>query len=184
MTAIPNFAQVPLDPPATGKPAATATAPEAPVWETPEGIAVKPVFTDADTAGLDFIDGLPGIAPYVRGPYPAMYALQPWTIRQYAGFSTAEDCNAFYRRNIAAGQKGLSIAFDLATHRGYDSDHPRVKGDVGMAGVAIDSIYDMRVLFDGIPLQDMTVSMTMNGAVLPILALFIVAGEVQGVSPQ
>lgn len=184
MSSIPNFAQVPLDPPATGKPAAKAAAPEAPVWETPEGIPVKPVFTDADTAGLDFIDGMPGIAPYLRGPYPAMYALQPWTVRQYAGFSTAEDSNAFYRRNIAAGQKGLSIAFDLATHRGYDSDHPRVKGDVGMAGVAIDSIYDMRVLFDGIPLQDMTVSMTMNGAVLPILALFIVAGEEQGVSPQ
>ena len=165
-------------------PAAGLTAPEAPVWETPEGIPVKPVFTDADTAGLDFIDTMPGIAPFVRGPYPAMYALQPWTIRQYAGFSTAEDSNAFYRRNIAAGQKGLSIAFDLATHRGYDSDHPRVKGDVGMAGVAIDSIYDMRTLFDGIPLQDMTVSMTMNGAVLPVLALFIVAGEEQGVSPK
>ncbi|MBS0270169.1 MAG: methylmalonyl-CoA mutase, partial [Proteobacteria bacterium] len=155
MTSIPNFAQVPLDPPVPGKPAAKAVAPEAPVWETPEGIPVKPVFTDQDTAGLGFIDGLPGIAPYVRGPYPAMYALQPWTVRQYAGFSTAEDSNAFYRRNIAAGQKGLSIAFDLATHRGYDSDHPRVKGDVGMAGVAIDSIYDMRVLFDGIPLDRM-----------------------------
>ncbi|MET0431935.1 MAG: methylmalonyl-CoA mutase, partial [Hyphomicrobium sp.] len=184
MTSIPNFAQIPLDPDAPGKPAAAAAAPETPVWETPEGIAVKPVFTDADTAGLDFVDGLPGIAPFVRGPYPAMYALQPWTVRQYAGFSTAEDSNAFYRRNIAAGQKGLSIAFDLATHRGYDSDHPRVRGDVGMAGVAIDSIYDMRVLFDGIPLQEMTVSMTMNGAVLPILALFIVAGEEQGVPPQ
>ncbi len=183
MTSIPNFAQIPLNPEAPGKPAPAAKAPEAPVWETPEGIPVKPVFTDTDTRGLDFIDGLPGIAPFVRGPYPAMYALQPWTIRQYAGFSTAEDSNAFYRRNIAAGQKGLSIAFDLATHRGYDSDHPRVKGDVGMAGVAIDSIYDMRVLFDGIPLQDMTVSMTMNGAVLPILALFIVAGEEQGVPP-
>ncbi|WP_409562431.1 methylmalonyl-CoA mutase [Hyphomicrobium sp. B1] len=184
MTSIPNFAQIPLDPETPVKSASAAEAPSAPVWETPEGIPVKPVFTDADTAGLDFIDGLPGIAPYVRGPYPAMYALQPWTIRQYAGFSTAEDSNAFYRRNIAAGQKGLSIAFDLATHRGYDSDHPRVKGDVGMAGVAIDSIYDMRVLFDGIPLQDMTVSMTMNGAVLPVLALFIVAGEEQGVPPQ
>ncbi len=184
MTSIPNFSQIPLDPETPAKPSAAAKAPEAPVWETPEGIPVKPVFTDADTAGLDFVDGLPGIAPFVRGPYPAMYALQPWTVRQYAGFSTAEDSNAFYRRNIAAGQKGLSIAFDLATHRGYDSDHPRVKGDVGMAGVAIDSIYDMRVLFDGIPLQDMTVSMTMNGAVLPILALFIVAGEEQGVPPQ
>ncbi len=184
MTSIPNFAQVPLNPTEAGKAMPKAAAPETPVWETPEGISVKPVFTDADTAGLDFIDGLPGIAPFVRGPYPAMYALQPWTIRQYAGFSTAEDSNAFYRRNIAAGQKGLSIAFDLATHRGYDSDHPRVKGDVGMAGVAIDSIYDMRVLFDGIPLQDMTVSMTMNGAVLPVLALYIVAGEEQGVPPQ
>ncbi|MGQ0672541.1 MAG: methylmalonyl-CoA mutase [Hyphomicrobium sp.] len=153
-------------------------------WLTPEGIPVKPVYTGADTAGLDFLDGLPGIAPYLRGPYPAMYVTQPWTIRQYAGFSTAEDSNAFYRRNIAAGQKGLSIAFDLATHRGYDSDHPRVKGDVGMAGVAIDSIYDMRTLFDGIPLQEMTVSMTMNGAVLPVLALFIVAGEEQGVGPD
>ena len=151
---------------------------------TPEGIRVKPVYTAADTAGLDFIDGLPGIAPYLRGPYPAMYVTQPWTIRQYAGFSTAEDSNAFYRRNIAAGQKGLSVAFDLATHRGYDSDHPRVRGDVGMAGVAIDSIYDMRTLFDGIDLSQMSVSMTMNGAVLPILALFIVAGEEQGVSPQ
>jgi len=184
MTSIPNFAQIPLDPESPGTPIATIKAPEAPIWETPEGIPVKPVFSDADTAGLDFIDGLPGIPPFVRGPYPAMYALQPWTIRQYAGFSTAEDSNAFYRRNIAAGQKGLSIAFDLATHRGYDSDHPRVKGDVGMAGVAIDSIYDMRTLFDGIPLQDMTVSMTMNGAVLPVLALFIVAGEEQGVPPE
>ena len=153
-------------------------------WMTPEGIAVKPVYTGADTEGLDFLDTFPGIAPYLRGPYPTMYVTQPWTIRQYAGFSTAEDSNAFYRRNIAAGQKGLSIAFDLATHRGYDSDHPRVKGDVGMAGVAIDSILDMRTLFDGIPLSEMTVSMTMNGAVLPVLALFIVAGEEQGVSPE
>ncbi len=150
----------------------------------PEGIAVKPVYTAADTAGLDFLDTFPGIPPYLRGPYPAMYALQPWTVRQYAGFSTAEDSNAFYRRNIAAGQKGLSVAFDLATHRGYDSDHPRVRGDVGMAGVAIDSIYDMRTLFSGIPLEQMSVSMTMNGAVLPVLALFIVAGEEQGVPPE
>jgi methylmalonyl-CoA mutase len=153
-------------------------------WVTPEGIAVQRVYTAADTAGLDFLDGYPGIAPYVRGPYPTMYVTQPWTIRQYAGFSTAEDSNAFYRRNIAAGQKGLSVAFDLATHRGYDSDHPRVRGDVGMAGVAIDSIYDMRTLFDGINLGDMTVSMTMNGAVLPVLALFIVAGEEQGVPTE
>ena len=144
---------------------------------------MKQVYTAADTAGLDFLDGYPGIAPYLRGPYPTMYVAQPWTIRQYAGFSTAEDSNAFYRRNIAAGQKGLSVAFDLATHRGYDSDHPRVRGDVGMAGVAINSIYDMRTLFDGIHLDDMTVSMTMNGAVLPVLALFIVAGEEQGVAP-
>ena len=152
-------------------------------WLTPEGIAVKKSYSAADTAGLDFLDGYPGIAPFLRGPYPTMYVTQPWTIRQYAGFSTAEDSNAFYRRNIAAGQKGLSIAFDLATHRGYDSDHPRVRGDVGMAGVAINSIYDMRTLFDGIDLADMTVSMTMNGAVLPVLALFIVAGEEQGVAP-
>ncbi len=150
-------------------------------FQTPEGIDLKAHYTSADIAGLDFVDGRPGFAPFVRGPYPAMYATQPWTIRQYAGFSTAEDSNAFYRRNLAAGQKGLSVAFDLATHRGYDSDHPRVKGDVGMAGVAIDSILDMRTLFDGIPLDQMSVSMTMNGAVLPILALFVVAGEEQGV---
>jgi len=150
-------------------------------WTTPEGIAVKPVYGERDLAGLDFLDTYPGKPPFLRGPYPAMYAAQPWTIRQYAGFSTAEDSNAFYRRNLAAGQKGLSIAFDLATHRGYDSDHPRVAGDVGMAGVAIDSIYDMRTLFSGIPLDQMSVSMTMNGAVLPVLALYIVAAEEQGV---
>jgi methylmalonyl-CoA mutase len=154
------------------------------VWETPEGIPVKPLYTGADTVGLDFLDDFPGIAPFGRGPYPTMYTNQPWTIRQYAGFSTAEDSNAFYRRNLAAGQKGLSVAFDLATHRGYDSDHPRVTGDVGMAGVAIDSIYDMRTLFAGIPLDQMSVSMTMNGAVLPIMSLYIVAAEEQGVSPQ
>ena len=181
MTRIPDFTKIALGTQVASKAPPAMPQTPASIWETPEGIAVKPVYTGADTAGLDFLDGLPGIAPYVRGPYPAMYALQPWTIRQYAGFSTAEDSNAFYRRNIAAGQKGLSIAFDLATHRGYDSDHPRVKGDVGMAGVAIDSIYDMRTLFDSIPLADMTVSMTMNGAVLPVLALFIVAGEEQGV---
>jgi methylmalonyl-CoA mutase len=151
--------------------------------ETPEGIPVKPLYTSADLEGLDFLDTRPGIAPFLRGPYPAMYVTQPWTVRQYAGFSTAEDSNAFYRRNLAAGQKGLSIAFDLATHRGYDSDHPRVAGDVGMAGVAIDSIYDMRTLFSGIPLDKMSVSMTMNGAVLPVLALYIVAAEEQGVAP-
>ena len=134
--------------------------------------------------GLDFLNTYPGLPPFLRGPYPTMYVQQPWTVRQYAGFSTAEDSNAFYRRNLAAGQKGLSVAFDLATHRGYDSDHPRVRGDVGMAGVAIDLIYDMRTLFEGIPLSDMSVSMTMNGAVLPILALFIVAGEEQGVAGE
>jgi methylmalonyl-CoA mutase len=154
------------------------------VWETPEGIAVKPLYTEGDLAGLDFLETYPGIAPYLRGPYPTMYVNQPWTIRQYAGFSTAEESNAFYRRNLAAGQKGLSVAFDLPTHRGYDSDHPRVTGDVGMAGVAIDSIYDMRQLFDGIPLNRMSVSMTMNGAVLPVLALYIVAAEEQGVPPE
>ncbi|AKH86373.1 methylmalonyl-CoA mutase [Streptomyces sp. CNQ-509] len=153
-------------------------------WETPEGIAVRPLYTGQDLADLDFLDTYPGIAPYLRGPYPTMYVNQPWTIRQYAGFSTAEESNAFYRRNLAAGQKGLSVAFDLPTHRGYDSDHPRVTGDVGMAGVAIDSILDMRRLFDGIPLDRMTVSMTMNGAVLPVLALYIVAAEEQGVPPE
>jgi methylmalonyl-CoA mutase len=176
MSQVPNFAKVDFRDTAvpSGKGAAAA-------WATPEGIAVKPVYSERDLAGLDFLDTYPGKAPYLRGPYPAMYAAQPWTIRQYAGFSTAEDSNAFYRRNLAAGQKGLSIAFDLATHRGYDSDHPRVSGDVGMAGVAIDSIYDMRTLFSGIPLNQMSVSMTMNGAVLPVLALYIVAAEEQGV---
>ena len=176
MSQIPNFAKVDFADAATsvGK---AAAAP----WATPEGIAVKPVYSEHDLAGLDFLNTFPGKPPFLRGPYPAMYAAQPWTVRQYAGFSTAEDSNAFYRRNLAAGQKGLSIAFDLATHRGYDSDHPRVSGDVGMAGVAIDSIYDMRTLFSGIPLDQMSVSMTMNGAVLPILALYIVAAEEQGV---
>ncbi len=150
-------------------------------WITPEGIAVKTAYGPADRRGLEFVDTYPGLPPFLRGPYPTMYVTQPWTIRQYAGFSTAEDSNGFYRRNLAAGQKGLSVAFDLATHRGYDSDHPRVAGDVGMAGVAIDSIYDMRTLFSGIPLGEMSVSMTMNGAVLPVLALYIVAGEEQGV---
>jgi methylmalonyl-CoA mutase len=184
MTRIPDFTTVAFDAPqGSASPAAGSDA-AAPVWNTPEGIAVKPAYTAEDIAGLDFIDGLPGIPPYLRGPYPTMYVTQPWTIRQYAGFSTAEESNAFYRRNLAAGQKGLSIAFDLATHRGYDSDHPRVKGDVGMAGVAIDSIYDMRTLFEGIPLSEISVSMTMNGAVLPVLALFIVAAEEQGVPPE
>ncbi len=150
-------------------------------WTTPEGIKVKPLYTQADLAGLEHVGGMPGFAPYVRGPRATMYANRPWTIRQYAGFSTAEESNAFYRRALAGGQAGLSVAFDLATHRGYDSDHPRVVGDVGKAGVAIDSVEDMKILFDGIPLDKMSVSMTMNGAVLPVLAAFIVAGEEQGV---
>ncbi len=151
-------------------------------WETPEGITVKPLYTAADLEGLEHVDTLPGFAPFVRGPRATMYANRPWTIRQYAGFSTAEESNKFYRENLAAGQKGLSVAFDLATHRGYDSDHARVVGDVGKAGVAIDSVEDMKILFDGIPLDEMSVSMTMNGAVLPVLAGYIVAAEEQGVS--
>ncbi|HEY7008489.1 MAG TPA: methylmalonyl-CoA mutase family protein, partial [Jatrophihabitantaceae bacterium] len=162
----------------------TLQRPQGPAWETPEGILVPPLYTAADLEGLDFLHTYPGIAPFLRGPYPAMYTTQPWTIRQYAGFSTAAESNAFYRRNLAMGQKGLSIAFDLPTHRGYDSDNPRVVGDVGMAGVAIDSIYDMRQLFEGIPLDRMSVSMTMNGAVLPVLALYVVAAEEQGVKPE
>ncbi len=153
-------------------------------WRTPEGIDVKPVYFDEDLKSIDYLHSFPGLPPYTRGPYATMYTARPWTIRQYAGFSTAEESNAFYRRNLAAGQKGLSIAFDLATHRGYDSDHPRVAGDVGMAGVAIDSILDMRILFDGIPLDKMSVSMTMNGAVIPIMALYIVVAEEQGVKPS
>ena len=153
-------------------------------WHTPEGIAVKPLYTAADLEGLEAVDGLPGFAPYLRGVRATMYANRPWTIRQYAGFSTAEESNAFYRKNLAAGQMGLSVAFDLATHRGYDSDHPRVVGDVGKAGVAIDSVEDMKILFDGIPLDKMSVSMTMNGAVLPTMAAFIVAAEEQGVTPE
>ncbi|MBF6077300.1 methylmalonyl-CoA mutase [Nocardia beijingensis] len=168
--------------------AANQYAPEQLVWSTPEGIDVPPVFTKADRDAIAAegypLDSVPGVAPFVRGPYPTMYVNQPWTIRQYAGFSTAADSNAFYRRNLQAGQKGLSVAFDLATHRGYDSDHPRVQGDVGMAGVAIDSILDMRQLFDHIPLDQVSVSMTMNGAVLPILALYVVAAEEQGVAPE
>ncbi|MEM8813835.1 MAG: methylmalonyl-CoA mutase, partial [Pseudomonadota bacterium] len=177
MTQIPDFSSIALEP-------ATGDTDRRPVWETPEGIAVLSAYRADDLSGLDFVDTYPGLPPFVRGPYPTMYVQRPWTIRQYAGFSTAEDSNAFYRRNLAAGQKGLSIAFDLATHRGYDSDHPRVSGDVGMAGVAIDSIFDMRTLFDGIPLDKMTVSMTMNGAVLPVMALYIVAAEEQGVPPE
>src|SRR5437667_10064584 len=178
MSRVPNFASIDFA-------AVTPTAlPAGASWLTPEGIAVKPVYAPNDVEGLDFLHTFPGIPPYLRGPYPTMYVTQPWTIRQYAGFSTAEDSNAFYRRNLAAGQKGLSVAFDLATHRGYDSDHPRVAGDVGVAGVAIDSIYDMRTLFSGIPLDRMSVSMTMNGAVLPVLALYVVAAEEQGVPPE
>src|SRR5574341_121674 len=158
--------------------------PDGLVWHTPEGIDVKPLYTRADVAGLDFVDTVPGVFPFIRGPRATMYAGQPWTIRQYAGFSTAEESNAFYRANLAAGQMGLSVAFDLATHRGYDSDHPRVVGDVGKAGVAIDSVEDMKILFDGIPLEQMSVSMTMNGAVLPVLALYVVAAEEQGVKPE
>ncbi len=175
----PNFADLAFAPGDLAAPPTDGT-----MWQTPEGVAVAPAYGPADVAGLDFLDGYPGLAPFGRGPYPTMYVTNPWTVRQYAGFSTAEDSNAFYRRNLAAGQMGLSVAFDLATHRGYDSDHERVKGDVGMAGVAIDSILDMRTLFDGIPLDKMSVSMTMNGAVLPILALYIVAAEEQGVPPE
>ncbi|MCU1400991.1 MAG: heterodimeric methylmalonyl-CoA mutase large subunit precursor, partial [Acidimicrobiales bacterium] len=192
MSTIPDFAEIELG---DGTPTSTyaewsaqAEATIAPddslVWETPEGIAVAAQFGEGDLEGIDFLETYPGLAPFVRGPYPTMYVNQPWTVRQYAGFSTAAESNAFYRRNLAGGQKGLSVAFDLATHRGYDSDHPRVAGDVGMAGVAIDSILDMRQLFDGIPLDEMSVSMTMNGAVLPVLALYIVAAEEQGVPPS
>src|SRR5215475_2044654 len=179
MTRIPAFADIAFDA-SVGGTTPNGAAP----WQTPEGIAVKPVYGPEDIARLDFLYGMPGIAPYLRGPYPTMYVHRPWTLRQPSGFSTAEESNAFYRRNLAAGQQGVSIAFDLATHRGYDSDHPRVTGDVGMAGVAIDSIYDMRTLFDGIPLDQVSVSMTMNGAVLPVLALYIVAAEEQGVPPE
>ena len=179
-----TFAELPLtgaDPTEAVKPAEDVSAES---WLSPEGIAVQPVYGPAELAGLDALDTYPGLPPFLRGPYPTMYTTQPWTIRQYAGFSTAQESNAFYRRNLAAGQKGLSVAFDLPTHRGYDSDHPRVAGDVGMAGVAIDSIYDMRQLFDHIPLGSTSVSMTMNGAVLPVLALYIVAAEEQGVPPE
>ncbi len=176
-----SFADLPLGgdtpPPAAPR---TDRAP----WATPEGFDVLPGYGPEHLEGLDALETWPGLSPYLRGPYPTMYTTQPWTVRQYAGFSTAEESNAFYRRNLAAGQKGLSVAFDLATHRGYDSDHPRVRGDVGMAGVAIDSILDTRTLFDGIPLQDMSVSMTMNGAVLPVMALYIAAAQEQGVEPE
>jgi methylmalonyl-CoA mutase len=186
MSAVPSFADVPL----VGGISNRSGRLEKPsyqerlIWQTPEQIPVKPLYAAADLEGVDHLDTLPGLPPFLRGPYPTMYVLRPWTIRQYAGFSTAKDSNAFYRRNLAAGQMGLSIAFDLATHRGYDSDNPRVAADVGMAGVAIDSIRDMRALFEGIPLDKMSVSMTMNGAVLPVLALYIVAAEEQGVKPE
>ncbi len=190
---IPSFAAVPLGSPADETPRSswreaaehdTGAPVDRLVWRTPEGIDVQPAYGPADLEGVGHLGGWPGLPPFVRGPYPTMYASRPWTIRQYAGFSTAEESNAFYRRNLAAGQKGLSIAFDLATHRGYDSDHPRVEGDVGMAGVAIDSILDMRILFEGIPLDEVSVSMTMNGAVLPVMALYVVAAEEQGVAPE
>ena len=160
------------------------TSPESLNWQTPEGITVKPLYTVEDTEGVDHLNTLPGFPPYVRGPMATMYAGRPWTIRQYSGFSTAKDSNEFYRANLAAGQMGLSVAFDLPSHRGYDSDHPRVIGDVGKAGVAVDSVEDMKILFDQIPLDQMTVSMTMNGAVLPILAGYIVAAEEQGVKQE
>ncbi len=176
-----SFAGLPL----VGEGAAPSTGtPAHDLWTATEGIAIKTSYGPDDLEGLDALDTYPGLSPFLRGPYPTMYTTQPWTIRQYAGFSTAEESNAFYRRNLAAGQKGLSVAFDLATHRGYDSDHPRVRGDVGMAGVAIDSIYDARTLFEGIPLDQMSVSMTMNGAVLPVMALYIAAAEEQGVKPE
>ena len=175
MSQIPDFSNIPF-----AAPSSSIDAGALRTWTTPEGVGVKSVYGPDDRNGLDLSHDWPGLPPFLRGPYPTMYVTQPWTVRQYAGFSTAEESNAFYRANLAAGQKGLSVAFDLATHRGYDSDHPRVAGDVGMAGVAIDSIYDMRTLFSGIPLDSMSVSMTMNGAVLPVMALFIVAAEEQG----
>ena len=180
---IPDFTVATLGDLATPADASAAAPAAGEVWSTPEGIDVAPLYTAADLTGVD-VDTYPGLPPYLRGPYPTMYVTQPWTIRQYAGFSTAAESNAFYRRNLAAGQKGLSVAFDLPTHRGYDSDNPRVIGDVGMAGVAVDSILDMRELFDGIDLGTTSVSMTMNGAVLPVLALFVVAAEEQGVPPE
>ncbi|MBO0708684.1 MAG: methylmalonyl-CoA mutase, partial [Candidatus Dormibacteraeota bacterium] len=190
---IPDFSKVELGAPAAAPSgerweeeveAATGRRPDQLAEELPEGITRRLLYGPADVAGLEAPRSLPGQPPFLRGPYPTMYRTQPWTIRQYAGFSTAEESNAFYRRNLAQGQRGLSVAFDLPTHRGYDSDHPRVRGDVGMAGVAVDSILDMRRLFEGIPLDQISVSMTMNGAVLPILALYIVAAEEQGVPPE
>jgi methylmalonyl-CoA mutase len=188
--AIPNFANVPLQAERESRAmlsdwrSLTGKSPDQWVWQTPEQIPVRALYSAADLESVPYLDSMPGTPPFLRGPYATMYTLRPWTVRQYAGFSTAQESNAFYRRNLAAGQMGLSIAFDLATHRGYDSDHPRVVGDVGMAGVAVDSIYDMRTLFAGIPLDRMSVSMTMNGAVLPVMALYIVAAEEQGVRPE
>src|ERR1700741_3613028 len=178
MSAFPDFSTLAFD----AKLPTPAPA-KADPWLTPEALSVKPIYGPQDVQDLGNLQGAyPGLAPFLRGPYPTMYLTNPWPIRQYAGFSTAEESNAFYRRNLAAGQMGLSVAFDLATHRGYDSDHPRVTGDVGKAGVAIDSVEDMKILFDGIPLDKMSVSMTMNGAVLPVLAGYIVAGQEQGVA--
>jgi methylmalonyl-CoA mutase len=188
-SSVPNFAEIPLGgrdkprrSPVEWQRAAGARADDH--WQTPEQIAIKPLYVAADLDGVDHLDTMPGMPPFLRGPYATMYVMRPWTVRQYAGFSTARESNAFYRRNLAAGQMGLSVAFDLATHRGYDSDHPRVAGDVGMAGVAIDSVEDMKTLFEGIPLDKMSVSMTMNGAVLPVLAYYVVAAEEQGVKAE
>ena len=183
MSSFPDFSTMPCPDAVTSSTEGSIAQALAP-RTTPEGISIKSTYRQADIADAIHLGGLPGLAPFVRGPYPTMYAERPWTVRQYAGFSTAEASNAFYRKNLAAGQRGLSVAFDLATHRGYDSDHPRVHGDVGMAGVAIDSILDMQILFDRIPLDKMSVSMTMNGAVLPVMALYIIAAEEQGVSTQ
>ncbi|MFN3490286.1 MAG: methylmalonyl-CoA mutase family protein, partial [Emticicia sp.] len=179
----PDFSKIPLEQNSATNPIETSTG-TANYFRTAEGINIKPRFTAKDIESAEYLHFSAGISPFLRGPYSTMYVMQPWTIRQYAGFSTAEESNAFYRRNLAAGQKGLSVAFDLATHRGYDSDHPRVTGDVGKAGVAIDTVEDMKILFDQIPLDEMSVSMTMNGAVLPIMAFYIVAAEEQGVSPE
>ena len=181
MTTLPDFSSLDYAALLGGAPSAAAALPVTPPWSTPEGIQIQPRYGVDDRPDPAQLSTMPGFAPFVRGPYPTMYVQRPWTVRQYAGFSTAEQSNAFYRRNLAAGQRGLSVAFDLATHRGYDSDHPRVAGDVGMAGVAVDSILDMRILFDSIPLDRISVSMTMNGAVLPIMALFILAAQEQGV---
>src|SRR6056297_3153168 len=189
MNAIPNFSDVSLqsDRPTPSRESwvdAVGGDPHRLSWQTGEQIPIEALYTSADLDDVDHLETMPGFAPFLRGPYPTMYVMRPWTVRQYAGFSTAKESNAFYRKNLAAGQKGLSVAFDLATHRGYDSDHPRVSGDVGKAGVAIDSILDMKILFDRIPLDEMSVSMTMNGAVIPVMAFYIVAAEEQGVSPE